>query len=100
MTTQELLDGLKSRIGTTDADISFLEEATTTLSGLAQSEDWKTKYEENDLAWREKYKSRFEIPATQTPPLPTTTPPSQAQQPPEHPHANLTIADIFKKKEG
>lgn len=49
---------------TSDDDISFLEDMTDTYNDLenrakADSEDWKRKYEENDKAWRAKYKHRF-----------------------------------------
>lgn len=49
---------------TSDEDIGFLEDMTDTYNDLenrakADSEDWKRKYEENDKAWRAKYKHRF-----------------------------------------
>ena len=58
---------LKARIGDDDSDeaLSFLEDMTDTFNDLEtrsankDGEDWKKKYEDNDKAWREKYKSRF-----------------------------------------
>ena len=49
---------------TSDEDISFLEDMTDTYNDLenraiGESEDWKRRFEENDKAWREKYKHRF-----------------------------------------
>lgn len=64
-TTEEILESIKSRVGdsTEDADLEFLEDVTDTLSDLKSKsdgqEDWKTKYEENDKQWREKYRDRF-----------------------------------------
>ena len=64
-TTEEILESIKSRVGdsTEDADLEFLEDVTYTLSDLKSKsegqEDWKTKYEENDKKWREKYRDRF-----------------------------------------
>lgn len=63
----ELLAIIKERIGddTSDEAISFLEDVTDTLSDYEEkatnsgNEDWKTKYEENDKMWREKYRERF-----------------------------------------
>lgn len=65
-TRDEILEGIKNRIGnqTDDETIEFLEDITDTLDDLeikAQGDgtDWKTKYEENDKEWREKYTERF-----------------------------------------
>ena len=61
----EILESIKTRVGdsTEDADLEFLEDVTDTLSNLKSKtesqEDWKTKYEENDKRWREKYRDRF-----------------------------------------
>ena len=66
-TKDELLEIIKGRIGddTSDETISFIEDITDTLSDYegkatkSDEEDWKTKYEENDKMWREKYRERF-----------------------------------------
>ena len=66
-TKDELLEIIRGRIGddTSDETISFIEDITDTLSDYEEkatnsdSEDWKTKYEENDKMWREKYRERF-----------------------------------------
>lgn len=66
-TKDELLEIIKGRIGddTSDETISFIEDITDTLSDYEEKatksdeEDWKTKYEENDKMWREKYRERF-----------------------------------------
>lgn len=61
----EILEYLKGRIGDEpdDESISFLEDVTDTIanyeSKVADTEDWKSKYEENDKEWRKKYTDRF-----------------------------------------
>lgn len=61
----EILEIIRSRIGDDNSDeaLSFIEDITDTMndyeSRLADSTDWKTRYEENDKNWRERYKDRF-----------------------------------------
>ena len=58
-----------------DDSIKFIEDMTDTYNYLVgkqgDGEDWKTKYEENDKMWREKYTSRFFDAETNTDPIPT-----------------------------
>lgn len=64
-TKDEILKEIKTRVGDNadDDTISFIENVTDTLNDYEtrtkDSTDWKTKYEENDKAWRTKYKDRF-----------------------------------------
>ena len=66
-TKEELLDVLKTKVGddTSDETIAFIEDITDTLTDYegkkanSENEDWKTKFEENDKMWREKYRERF-----------------------------------------
>lgn len=64
-TKDEILAAIKERIGdsTEDKDLEFLENISDTLDDLntrvEQAGDWKQKYEDNDKAWKEKYKQRF-----------------------------------------
>lgn len=59
----ELLNAIRERIGEEPDDdgVALLEDITDTLNDLENKtqEDWKTKYEENDKAWRKKYTDRF-----------------------------------------
>lgn len=61
----ELLEMLKAKIGdgTSDEDISLIEDVNDTFTDLdtriSEAGDWKAKYEENDASWRNKYKERF-----------------------------------------
>ena len=60
-----LMKRLRERFGNDESDeaISFIEDVSDTFDSLSSnsddSEDWKTKYEENDAAWRKKYRDRF-----------------------------------------
>lgn len=64
-TRDELMESIKARIGedTSDEAIAFLEDMTDTLDEYERSRgdgtDWKTRYEENDREWRQRYRDRF-----------------------------------------
>lgn len=65
-TREEIMESIRTRIGdsTEDEDIAFLEDISDTFDDMesrasGDSEDWKTKYEENDKEWRRKYTERF-----------------------------------------
>lgn len=61
----EIIQAISDKLNndTSDDALQLLEDVTDTFndmdSRLNDTEDWKTKYEENDKEWREKYKSRF-----------------------------------------
>lgn len=61
---EELLKKISERIGDDNSDeaLSLLEDVSDTIADFERrdSEDWKTKYEENDAEWRKKYRDRFE----------------------------------------
>lgn len=86
-TTEEILESIKTRVGgsTEDADLELLEDVADTLSDLKSKtegqEDWKTKYEENDKQWREKYRDRFF---------------EKKEEIIEEPEAPKTFEDLFK----
>ena len=60
-TKDELMASIKAKFGedTSDETIALLEDISDTLDTTNDSVDWKSKYEENDKKWREKYTSRF-----------------------------------------
>lgn len=67
LSKEKFFEVIKNRLGddVSDEAMSFLEDITDTYNDLetkstnADSEDWKTKYEDLDKSWREKYKARF-----------------------------------------
>lgn len=62
---ETLMNRLRERFGNDESDeaISFIEDVSDTFDSLSSasgdSKEWKTKYEENDAAWRKKYRDRF-----------------------------------------
>lgn len=60
-TVDEIMKKVSEIIGEDDSDeaIGFIEDISDTLESFSNTEDWKTKYEENDKKWREKYRDRF-----------------------------------------
>lgn len=63
LTRDELMERIRSRIGedTSDEALALIEDFTDTFTDLETrtGEDWKSKYDELDKTWREKYKARF-----------------------------------------
>lgn len=65
LTKEQILDKLRARIGedTSDEAIQFIEDVTDTFGDfetkVADTTDWKSKYEQNDAEWRKKYRDRF-----------------------------------------
>ena len=65
LSKEDLMKAVKNLIGdkTDDETVAFVENLTDTLTDLegksADTTDWKSKYEENDKAWKKKYMDRF-----------------------------------------
>lgn len=57
----ELLNAIRAVLAddTTDDALTLLEDVTDTFDSMADSEDWRGKYEELDKSWRQRYKDRF-----------------------------------------
>lgn len=90
----EILEYLKGRMGENpdDESIAFLEDVTDTFgdfeSKIADKEDWKSKYEENDKEWRKKYTDRFFSGE------PEGTPDPDPEDPPKT-HEPMSFEDLF-----
>jgi hypothetical protein len=62
---EDLIKRLSEKFGDDNSDevIQLTEDLSDTLndfdSRINDTEDWKTKFEENDASWRKKYKDRF-----------------------------------------
>lgn len=93
-TVDEIMEALRLRVGDAadDDTLAFIEDVSDTLgdlSGKAASEnEWQQKYEENDRAWREKYRDRFFEGYNPEEPAPD----------PEEPHDILTFEELFKEE--
>lgn len=92
---EEILEAIKTRVGeqTDDETISFLEDVSDTFTDLetrvnGDGEDWKTKYEENDKMWRERYTTRFFSKEPEPDPKP---------EPEPEPEVKKTFSDLFKE---
>lgn len=91
----ELLELVKARIGddTSDEALAIIEDVTDTLDDyetrIADSGDWKARYEQNDADWRKKYKERFFAP---------TEEPEEIDEP-EKVEEKRTFEDLFKTEE-
>lgn len=63
LSKEDFLNLIKERTkdSTDDDTLKFIEDATDTINSLSDTygEDWKTKYEDNDKMWRQKYRDRF-----------------------------------------
>lgn len=94
-TKAELLELVKARIGddTSDEALAIIEDVTDTLDDyetrIADSGDWKARYEQNDADWRKKYKERFFAP---------TEEPEEPDEP-EEVEEKRTFEDLFKTEE-
>lgn len=62
-TKEEILNSIKDILkdDTSDCALSLIEDLSDTLDSAKASDetDWKTKYEENDAQWRQRYRDRF-----------------------------------------
>ena len=62
---EDFMKAIKSVVGEnpTDELVTFVENMTDTYTDLEtktkDTTDWKSKYEENDKAWKKKYVDRF-----------------------------------------
>lgn len=66
LSKDEFLGVLQSRIGedVSEDSLKFIEDVTDTYNNLeskvnTDGEDWKTKYQELDDTWKNRYKERF-----------------------------------------
>lgn len=83
-TFAELVEKIKTYTGDRDDDetLSLMEDINDTLNNET---DWQAKYNENDKAWRAKYKQRFETG--------TLDEPDEPDEPEEKP---ITFDQLFK----
>ena len=65
LSSEESTNSLRTFIGENSSDeaLALIENTEDTITNyenmIADKTDWKQKFEENDKAWREKYKARF-----------------------------------------
>ena len=91
-TKEEILNAVKEILkdDTSDTALSLIEDLSDTLDNAKPSDetDWKTKYEENDAQWRQRYRDRF------------FSKPAQEEEEPDdpvpEPNEPKTFSDLFK----
>lgn len=93
-TKEEILNLVKDILknDTSDSALSLVEDLSDTLDNTKPSDetDWKTKYEENDAQWRQRYRDRFFS-------KPAQEDPDEADDPaPEETNEPKTFSDLFK----
>lgn len=83
-TFAELVEQIKAYTGERDDDetLNLMEDINDTLNNET---DWQARYNENDKAWRAKYKQRFETG--------TADEPDEPDEPEEKP---MTFDQLFK----
>lgn len=62
-TKEELLTAIRAKVGEDSGDetLTLIEDISDTIDSMNNNdkENWKQKYEDNDAAWRQKYRDRF-----------------------------------------
>ena len=98
-TKEEILNDIKGIIGesTDDTTIILLEDISDTFDDLeskaTDTEDWKTKYEENDAEWRRKYTDRFFSAAPEDEETPDPDPADPGED-----HTPMNFEDLFTEE--
>lgn len=92
-TKEEILNSIKDILkdDTSDTALSLIEDLSDTLDNVNSSDDadWKTKYEENDAQWRQRYRDRFFSKPAQEEEEPDDPAPEETNEP-------KTFSDLFK----
>ena len=100
LTKDELMKKLSAIIGDRNDDdaITFIEDVSDTVDSFNKTKDtdWKTKYEELDKSWRERYKERFfsELPEVHTEEIS-----DQIEDQTEDLEKDLTFEALFEESE-
>lgn len=101
LSKDELLNKIREIAGdseTTDTVLELYDDIEDTYTSftteIPDNVDWKAKYEENDNAWRERYKNRFFNRGDNIDEPPDEKPDDEIT------HAKtITIDDLFREKE-
>ena len=63
LSREDLMKRLNEALGE-DADVSIMEDVADTYDAIADHSDadeWERRYNENEAAWRKRYRDRFEF---------------------------------------
>ena len=91
VTKEALFEKIRKKFenDTDDETLTLIEDITDTVNSM-DSSDWKSKYEENDKMWRNKFKEKFFNSATDD----KSTDSDDDQKEPEKPEI-LTFDKLF-----
>lgn len=91
-TREEILTSVRTHIGddASDEALALVEDLTDTITDFEKKanndgQNWKQRYEENDAAWRKKYRDRFFSGG------------SDDDDEPEPPKKNYSFENLFKE---
>lgn len=86
-TVDEIMESFKGVTGddATDEMLNLMTDVRDTLSSRSSDMDWEQRYNENDAAWRKKYRDAF------------FSTPAQEPENPKKENKPLTFEGLFKK---
>lgn len=93
-TRDELISLVRDRMGDDHSDdaLSFVEDIVDTVTEMDKNanaeNNWKKKYEDNDKAWRQRYRDRF---------FNGTHVPEEVEEPDVEKPKKLTFENLFKE---
>lgn len=104
LTKEQFMDRVsKLVVDDNDESLKIIEDFSDTYNDmetrLADSTDWKAKYEENDKTWRERYRERFFSPIPDSKPAIEPTSGEQETVTIVDEGENVSFDDLFKEKE-
>lgn len=91
---EDLIKRLSEKFGDDNSDevIQLTEDLSDTLndfdSRINDTEDWKSKFKENDNMWRKKYKDRFLEPSNSND--------NESHEQDDDENTNVTFNDLFE----
>lgn len=102
---EDLLNKISELAGDDNSDtiLGILEDVEDTFTDYDTrvGEDWKTKYEENDAMWRQKYRDRFYHGGNDDNDITTPNTVKQEQfEDVKEDAESITFDDLFTKREG
>lgn len=103
LSKDDFINRVKALAGDNDDDetLSMIEDFTDTYNDLEtrtnDTEDWKSKYEQNDAEWRNKYKERF-FSGDSTNPKDVKD--EQKKDVIDDSNEDITFEDLFEEREG
>ena len=93
-TKGEIMEMLRKKIGDDDESLQILEDVTDTFGDVETSDEWKTRYDELDRQWRERYRERFFTSGEEV------KRETEAALEKDEDADDMTFAELFEEREG